>query len=230
MDPNYRFIANDRFMRNGEQVLEVKNFLFNFYTQWRPQNKTVIVNKNIWDRANPKENNKIRLIQLYSDRVLPNNKIRMYTAIKTYRGQNSITKYATHIRQIKISVKHLIKLRKKYRNFELKEFDEWHFDYPLTTQLIWFQQDINYYKYYNWPQYRFAIFRCSDRTYDKWFKSTYKIFNGISSKPLSIFGDLNEAKKVFNKNLTPIKNLVEKIKNRRSIKVNARAKNLLLVR
>ena len=37
-DPNYHFIANDRFMRNGERVPEVKNFLLNFYTQWRPQN------------------------------------------------------------------------------------------------------------------------------------------------------------------------------------------------
>ena len=135
----------------------------------------------------------------------------MYTGIKTYSGQNSITKYATHIRQIKISVKHLIKLRKKYRNFELTEFGEWHFHYSLTTQLNWFQRDLNYYKYYNWPQYGFAIFRSSDRTYDKWFKSTCKIFNGINSKPLSIFGDLIEAKKVFNKNVNPIKNLIEKI-------------------
>ena len=129
----------------------------------------------------------------------------MYTAIKTYRGRNSITKYATNIGQIKLSAKHLIKLRKKYRNFELTEFGEWHFDYLLTTQLNWFQQDLNYYKYYNWSQYGFAIFRCSDRTYDKWSKSTYKIFNGISSKPLSVFGDLNEVKKVFNKNATPIR-------------------------
>ena len=128
----------------------------------------------------------------------------MHTAIKTYRRQNSITKYETHIRKTKISAKHLIKLRKKYRNSELTEFDEWHFDYPLRTQLNWFQQDLNYYKYYNWPQQGFAIFRCSDQTYDKWFfKSTYKIkiFNGISSKILSIFGDLNEAKKVFDKNV-----------------------------
>ena len=73
-------------MRNGDQVPEVKNFLLNFYAQWRPQNKTLIVNKNIWDRANPKEENKIGLIQLYRNRVLANNKIRMYTAIKTYRG------------------------------------------------------------------------------------------------------------------------------------------------
>ena len=93
----------------------------------------------------------------------------------------------------------------------MTEFDEWHFDYPLTTQLNWFQQDLNYYKYYNWPHYGFAVFKCFDRTYDKSLKSTYKIFNEISFKPLSIFGDLNQAKKVFDKNVTPIKNLVEKI-------------------
>ena len=49
-------------MRNGDQVPEVKNFFLNFYAQWRPQNKTLIVNKNIWDRENPKEENKIGLI------------------------------------------------------------------------------------------------------------------------------------------------------------------------
>ena len=47
-------------MRNGERVPEVKNFLLNFYIQWRPQNKIVIVNKNFWDRANPKKENKIK--------------------------------------------------------------------------------------------------------------------------------------------------------------------------
>ena len=38
-------------------------------------------------------------MQLYRDRVVANNKIRMNTAIKAYRGQDSITKYATHVRQ-----------------------------------------------------------------------------------------------------------------------------------
>ena len=48
-----------------------------------------------------------------------------------------------HIQGIKISTKHSIKLRKKYRNFQLTEFDEWHFDYLLTIQFNWFQQDFN---------------------------------------------------------------------------------------
>ena len=36
---------------------------------------------------------------------LQKNKIRMYTAIKAYRGQDSITKYATHVRQLTIPKK-----------------------------------------------------------------------------------------------------------------------------
>ena len=92
-DPDYYFIANDRFMRNGKRVPEVKSFLLDFYTKWKPENKTVIVNKSVWDRASPKERNKIGLIQVNTEGVVANNKIRMYTAIKTYRGGDSITKY-----------------------------------------------------------------------------------------------------------------------------------------
>ena len=133
-------------MRFGDQVPEVKKFLLDYYTRLKPQNKTVIVNKNAWDRASQKERSKIGLIQLYRDRVVANNKIRMYTAIKAYRGQDSITKYTTHVRHLTIPKNYLDKLRKKYRNFYLIEFDEWHFNYPLTTQLNWFRHDLNYYK------------------------------------------------------------------------------------
>ena len=64
-DPDYHFIAKNRYMRFGDQVPEVKNFLLDYYTQLKPQNKTVIVNKNVWDRASQKERCKIGLIQLY---------------------------------------------------------------------------------------------------------------------------------------------------------------------
>ena len=60
------------------------------------RDKTIIVNKSIWDRASPKERHKIGLIQLNTEGVVAN-KVRMYTAIKTYRGGDSITKYATHV-------------------------------------------------------------------------------------------------------------------------------------
>ena len=76
-------LSQTTFMRYGKRVPEVKSFLLDFYTQWKPENKTVIVNKNVWDRAKSKERNKIGLIQLNRDRVMVNNKIKMYTAIKT---------------------------------------------------------------------------------------------------------------------------------------------------
>ena len=89
---------------------EVKNFLVDYYTRLKPQNKTVIVNKDISDRASQKERSKIGLIQLCRDRVVANNKIRMYTAIKPSRGQDTIIKYATHVRQLTIPKKYLDKL------------------------------------------------------------------------------------------------------------------------
>ena len=132
-DSDYHFIANDRFIRYGKRVPKIKSFLLDFCRKWIPENKTVIVNKSVWDRASPKERNKIGLIQLNTERVVANNKIRIYTAIKTYRGGDSITKYATHVRRMKISNKYLQKLRTRYRKFDLTEFDEWHFGQSITT-------------------------------------------------------------------------------------------------
>ena len=63
-DPDYHFIANNRFMRYGKWMPEVKSFLLDFYTKWKPENKTIIVNKSVWDRASPKERNKVALLQL----------------------------------------------------------------------------------------------------------------------------------------------------------------------
>ena len=112
-DPDYHFIASDRYMRFGDQVPEVKKFLLDYYKRLKPQNKTVIVNKNVWDRASQKERSKIGFIQLYRDRVVANNKIRMYTAIKAYRGQDSITKYATHVWQLTIPKKNTYNISHK---------------------------------------------------------------------------------------------------------------------
>ena len=178
-DPDYHFIANDRFTRYGKRVPEVKSFLLDFHTKWKLDNKTVIVNKNVWDRASPKERNKIGLIQLNTERVGVNNKIRMYTAIKTYRGGDSITKYATHVRRMKISNKYLQKLRTRYRKFDLTEFDEWHFGQSIRTQIGWSKDDSHHYRYYNWRQYEWGIFKSKDRAYNKWFSSSYDIFNAI---------------------------------------------------
>ena len=42
-DPDYHFIANDKYMRFGDQVPEIKKFLLDYYTLLKPQNKTVIL-------------------------------------------------------------------------------------------------------------------------------------------------------------------------------------------
>ena len=48
-DPDYHFIVNNTFMRYGKRVPKVKSFLLDFYTKWKPESKTVIVNKSVWD-------------------------------------------------------------------------------------------------------------------------------------------------------------------------------------
>ena len=122
-DENYHFVAHDKFLRYKKSVHSVNRFLHNFYMIWRPNNKTVIVNQGTWDSLNPRERNKVGLIQLNVGAVVPNNKVRMYTGIKTYRGTNSITKFATYVQKIIIPPKCLQKLRAKYSNFNLTEFD-----------------------------------------------------------------------------------------------------------
>ena len=55
------------------------------------------------------------------------------------------------------------------------------------------------------------VFESFDKNYHKWFKSSYNIMNEPSSELVSRYGGLAKAKKLFDKNATPIKNLVEKI-------------------
>ena len=137
--------------------------MLDFYTKWKPENKTIIVNKSVWDRVSPKQKNKIAHIQLNTEEMVANNKIRMYTAIKTYRGGDSITKHATHVRRMNISNKYLQKLKTRYRKFDLTEFDEWHFGQSITTQIAWSRDDFHNYKYYNWGRYEWVIFKSKGR-------------------------------------------------------------------
>ena len=136
-------------MRYRKQVPEVKSFLLDFYTKCKPENKTAIVNEGIWDRGSPKERNKIGLMQLNTARVVVNNKIRMYTELKTYKGEDSIIKYATHVRRMKISKKYLQKLRTRYRKFDLTELDEWHFGQSITIRIAWSRDDFHLCRYCN---------------------------------------------------------------------------------
>ena len=96
-----------------------KSLLFCYYTVWRPENTTVIVNQDVWNCAGAKERSKVSIIQRFQDSVIVNNKIIMYTAIRALQGTDSLSKYATHIREFKIPKKYLDKLRKRNKNFSL---------------------------------------------------------------------------------------------------------------
>ena len=65
---------------------------------WGPENTTVIVNQDVWNCARAKERSKISVIQQFQDRVIVNNKVTMHALIRTLKGTDSPTKYATHIR------------------------------------------------------------------------------------------------------------------------------------
>ena len=167
---NYHFAANDKFLRYKKSVPSVNMFLHKFYMTWHSNNKTVIVNQGTWDRLNPRERNKVRLIQLNVGAVVANNKVRMYTGIKTHRGTNSITKFAMNIRKITIPPKYLQKLRAKYSIFNLIEFDEWHFPQLISTHMGFYPDDFHHYSHYQWPRYKFIVFGSFNRNYHKWFK------------------------------------------------------------
>ena len=145
-------------------------FLHKFYMTWHPNNKTVIVNQGTWDRLNPRQRNKVRLIQLNVGAVVANNKECTDTGIKTYRGTNSITKFAMNIRKITIPPKYLQKLRAKYSIFNLTEFDEWHFPQLVSTHMAFYPDDFHHYTHYQWPRYKFIVFGSFDRNHHKWFK------------------------------------------------------------
>ena len=78
--------------------------------------------------------------------VAANNKVRMFTGIKTYRGINSITKFAKYVRKITIPPQYLQKLRAKYSNFNLTEFDERHFPQLIPTHMAFYPDDFHHYR------------------------------------------------------------------------------------
>ena len=62
----------------------------------------------------------------------------MYTAIRTLKETESLTKYGTYIREFKIMKKYPDKLRKRYKNFSFTRFDEWHFNSSLSIALYYY--------------------------------------------------------------------------------------------
>ena len=78
--------------------------------------------------------------------VAANNKVRMFTGIKTYRGTSSITKFAKYVRKITIPPQYLQKLRAKYSIFNLTEFDKRHFPQLISTHMAFYPDDFHHYR------------------------------------------------------------------------------------
>ena len=169
-------------------------FLRDFYTAWHPNNKTVIVNQDIWGQLNPREKLKVGLIVLKPGSIEVNNKVRMHTELL-----HSITKDAAHIWKIHIPRKFLVKLRAKDPCFNLTEFDEWHFTQSPWARLTFFPDDFHYYRYYQWPGYHFSIFGSFNKLYHKWFRSSYSAMDKPDSIPISHLSELMQPKNYLKK-------------------------------
>ena len=106
----------------------------------------------------------------------------------------------------------LDKLRKQYKNFSLIQFNEWYFNSSLAIALYYYPNYFHHYSRCNWPRYANAVFRDEeDYIYDKWLRSFYNIFNAPGHHSIAIKGSKEELKQILNKNVIPIKELVERI-------------------
>ena len=80
-------------------------------------------------------------------KVQVNTTISIVAVLRTVRGYGSILRQANHIRRIKTPNKYLTKLRAKYKNFKLTEFDQYSFPSTLTYS-YWLGSDLHTYPYY----------------------------------------------------------------------------------
>ena len=101
----------------------------------------------------PTELRLIALLQTNTPiKVQVNTTISIYAVLKNVRDYGSILRQANHIRRIKIPNKHLTKLRAKYKDFKLTEFDQYVFP-STTTYSYWLGNDLHTYPYYSWPNF-----------------------------------------------------------------------------
>ena len=132
------------------------------------------------------------------------------------------------MQHISENLKHVDKLRKRYKYFSLFLFDESHFSSSLSIELCYYPNDFHHYSHYNRPRYRNAVFRYEeDRIYDKWLQSFYNIFNTPGHHSIANKGSKKELKKILDKNVIPIKEYIERIGD--LLKLTLEQKKLFLV-
>ena len=81
-----------------------------------------------------------------------------------------------------------------------------------SIALYYYLNDFHYYSHYNQPRYTNAVFRDEeDRFYNKWLRSSYNIFNAPDHHSIANKVSKEELKQILDKNVIPIKELVERI-------------------
>lgn len=131
-----------------------------------------------------------------------------YTCKKLLRGGKTILNDAKFVRNFKIPEQFLQKLKARYKNFNLTQFDEWTTSFGQKTSQ---KDDLHYYDCYMWSTYDYAAFRSAGRDCNWWLRSDNNNYNKKSKLSIKYAGGLEVMKKLFDKNVTPIKKLVEKI-------------------
>ena len=150
--------------------------------------------------------------------VTPN--VSVFAAPWNITGKNSILKEAKFIKKFKIPAKYLAKLRPKYKNFQLLEFEEYQFDTSRCYH-TWYSVDLSCYPHYLWPKFINGIFQVKAPKYKKLLNSTYDIFNNKLSFKLTR-QEVNDLRNLLVVNVNVLKDLVNKISDLSKITLEQR--------
>ena len=122
--------------------------MLEYYWTIKPDYKNVICNMTTYVDLIPAECKLIAFIQNDTSGKVPvNTTISIFAALRFVRGYGNILRQANHIRRIKVPDKYLTKLRTKYKDFKLTEFDQYTFPSTLTF-IYWLNNDLHTYPYY----------------------------------------------------------------------------------
>ena len=130
-----------------------------YFWEIKPNSKQVICSTETFKTLTQQEKCFIAFVQGDNPgKVHINNKISIFAATKTVRGKGSMLRNATYLRKVNIPTKYLNKLRAKYKNFKLTQFDQYH--YSGTVTHTWLMNDLHTYSNYLWSKFKDAIFGC----------------------------------------------------------------------
>ena len=155
---DYHQVINDTYQRYGRGRPDPNPFMLEYYWTIKPDHKNVACNMTTFVDLTPAECKLIAFIQTDTPgKVQVNTTISIFAAHRTVRGYSGILRQANHIRRIKMPNKYLTKLRAKYKDFKLTEFDQHAFP-PTLTYSYWLMNDLHTYPHYSWPKFWFGIF------------------------------------------------------------------------